>query len=415
MNRQSIFLKLNIIFFVALVSVLLVAFFIIRGVHAYNTEILKFKSRLIFKEIRIFDEIPLELINELDFDVVKAEDKKDILDNATLIRPMRKDYFNKRNTKRRDIKKFRDIISFKKKTYLMRYEGYNFIYIKYLDIDLLLKGRFIFLSKTLTAFIAIIGAIALLIIMYILLRKSLMPLKRLKVDIEDYGNGKEIKSKYSNKKDEVSLIANSFYGSIERIEKVEASKKLFIRNISHELNTPITKGKILSEIIKDTKQKDLLNSIFTRLSLLVKQLISTEQITSKTYSLSFKKVRIQEIIDEASDLLYLDFVIPSNIKQEIMNVDFKSMSIVFKNLIDNAIKYGDNINIKIENKTINFISDGDEIKDALLNDDEKFLYNKNENGFGLGLYIVQEILQAHNMKITYNYNEGENIFSIFLT
>ncbi len=413
MNKQSIFLKLNIIFFVALVSVLLVAFFIIRGVHSYNTEILKFKSRLIFKEIRIFNEIPLELINELDFDVVKAEDKKDILDNATLIRPMRKGYLDKRNIKRAHNKKFRNIKRVKRKTYLMRYKGHNFIYINNKNIDLLIKGRFIFLSKTLTSFIAIIVAISLLIIMYILLRKSLMPLKRLKIDIENYGNGKEINTKYSNKKDEVSLIANAFYGSIEKIEKIESSKKLFIRNISHELNTPITKGKILSEIMEDTKHQKLLNSIFTRLSLLVKQLISTEQITSKTYSLSFKKVRIQEIIDEASDLLYLDFVIPSNVEQEIINTDFKSMSIVFKNLIDNAIKYGENINIKIENKIINFISDGDEIENPLLNYDDKFLYNKNENGFGLGLYIVQEILQAHNMKITYSHNAGKNIFSIF--
>ena len=414
MNRNSIFLKLNIIFLVSLISIILVAFFILRDANKSNHRILSFKSHIIFKEIRLFNQIPFKLIDELEFNIVKQENKINILNKATIVQPPRKRFRKelnaiKQNRNKSTIRQRRRMLQ-NDTLNLLRYDKYNFIHIIHNDINLLIKSKYIFLGKTYTIIAIILFAIILLIIMYILLRRSILPLKKLQQDIERYGLGEEITSKYTNKKDEVSLVSNSFYSSVDKIKKIESSRNLFIRNISHELNTPITKGKILSEIINNDKQKNLLNSIFTKLSLLVKQLITTEQITSKNYILKFKKLRIQDIVDEASDLLYLDVAIPTNINQNTINADFKSMSIVFKNLIDNAIKYGKGIKIEVNSQTINFISTGEILDNPLSSNDDNFLYNKNENGFGLGLYITKKILESHNIKLKYKHTKGENIF-----
>ena len=90
------------------------------------------------------------------------------------------------------------------------------------------------------------------------------------------------------------------------------------------------------------------------------------------------------------------------------------MSIVFKNLIDNALKYGQNPEIIYENDMLSFISEGE----ALQGDFNAYLApfsdkkSSGTSGFGLGLYIVKEVLNMHNMGLEYTYHDGKNQFTI---
>ena len=40
------------------------------------------------------------------------------------------------------------------------------------------------------------------------------------------------------------------------------------------------------------------------------------------------------------------------------------------------------------------------------------LSNANQDGFGLGLYIVNEIIKKHNFVFKYKHSKGKNIFMI---
>ena len=51
----------------------------------------------------------------------------------------------------------------------------------------------------------------------------------------------------------------------------------------HELKTPIAKGRIVSELIDDNKQKDRMISIFDKLNFLINDFSNIEQIVSKNY------------------------------------------------------------------------------------------------------------------------------------
>ena len=182
-----------------------------------------------------------------------------------------------------------------------------------------------------------------------------------------------------------------------------------MRNIYHELNTPITKGKILAELIEDSKNKKILESLFERLDNLVKELYKIERITSKNYKLQRKKIPIIELIDSAKELLYLD-KIPHNITNERLFCDFDAMVIVFKNLIDNAIKYGKEAKILYENGSICFLSKGEKLEHNLSYYTQAFV-SENES-LGFGLYIVEEILAMHNMQLYYYHKNGVNYFCI---
>lgn len=399
MNRHSILFKLNILFAIALLATVIAAFSI--GLHTVKKDnmALLFKSRLIMKEIRTSGKVPVFLLKEFHFKEVRGETKKEILKEGRvrtfLPNPMQE------KTKNRVI---------------LTYQGHKYLYLNLKGIkSVLLEDEQTFMDRFFTPTLVFVGIIALLIFMYVLLRRSLVPLKRLEEDIVKYGEGNLKEYTYLPKKDEISLASNAFYRSVEKVKRLTDSRQLFIRNLFHELNTPVTKGKILAEIVEEPKIQKMLDSIFTRLSTLLKELAKVEKVTSENYTVSIKPVRIIELIDEASDLLYLDDNIKTNVTNEMIEVDFSSMSIVFKNLIDNALKYGDDLEIIYNDHTISFVSDGEALKEDFSTYIEAFskgIESNSEKGFGLGLYIVNEIIAKHKMLFHYEHNKKKNRFII---
>jgi len=399
MNRHSILFKLNILFIIALLATSIAAFSMTMHIEKKERNESFFKTRLLIKEIRTTDEIPYRLLEEFQFTLIKDEQKTKVLQNAKRIDRSHK--FGPRH-----------LNNFRK---LLHYKGDRYLHIRVRNIDMLLKDEQTLLGRFLTPILVLSGILSLLILMYILLRRSLLPLKKLENDIVRYGEGELKAYKYLNKKDEVSLASDAFYRSVEKLEKLRNSRDLFIRNLFHELNTPVTKGKILTEIVEDPKSKEMLDSIFTRLASLLKELAQMEKITSENYSIHKNPVRIRELLDEASDLLYLEEQVETNVTDEMLYADFALMSIVFKNLIDNALKYGKNLKVIADTKSIAFISEGEPLKEDLSYYIEAFSKGREleiQQGFGLGLYIVNEIIHKHDMTLFYEHKLGQNIFII---
>ncbi len=399
MNRHSIFFKLNILFIIALLTTMIAAVSMSLHMAKKDRNELLFKSRLLIKEMRVTREIPHRLLEEFHLKIVENTQKKEVLKNARL-------RGKGHDLGPRHLRKHRKVLT---------YRGHRYLHIKLKNLNLLLKDKQTLLVRFLTPIIVLFGILSLLVMMYILLRRSLLPLKKLQSDIVRYGEGELKEYVYLDKKDEVSLASNAFYHSAQKVGKLKSSRDLFIRNLFHELNTPVTKGKILTEIVDEPKTKEMLDSIFTRLSSLLKELAQVEKLTSESYSIHKKPIRIQELIDEASDLLYLENEVKTNVSNEMIEADFSMMRIVFKNLIDNALKYGTNLEVMVKEKSIHFISDGEPLSEGLDHYTEAFSKGRElerQQGFGLGLYIVNEILSTHKMEFSYAYRSGQNIFII---
>ncbi|MDM5272321.1 ArsS family sensor histidine kinase [Sulfurovum sp. zt1-1] len=394
MNQHSVFFKLNILFMIALMATVIAgSSFIIHFAKKDNNDLL-FKGRIIMHEYKMTQQSPLQLFEELDLTLIKGKEKEKILRQSSRFLKQTKEHL--------------------KRGRVIRYQDHLYLYLENHHINFLLRDDRTYWERFFIPLLVMIGTIVLLISMYILLRKTLVPLKTLQKDIERYGEGTLKKYVFSDKNDEISQVSNAFYKSVSKIQRLSDSRTLFIRNLFHELNTPVTKGKILTEIVEDPKTKTMLDAIFSRLASLLKELAQVEQITSENYVLSKKEVRIIDLIDEAKDLLYLDQTIRTNVTDQTIFADFASMSIVFKNLIDNALKYGQNLMIHYEDDALSFISEGEALKGEFSAYLEPFSDKKSSEtaGFGLGLYIVKEVLNMHNMGLEYTYHEGKNQFTV---
>ncbi|AGZ81620.1 ArsS family sensor histidine kinase [Campylobacter fetus] len=255
----------------------------------------------------------------------------------------------------------------------------------------------------------------ILLITYIFIIRKIKPLRRLKRQIDKFANGDLNIKNVSTGNDEISEVADAFYNAVMQIKSLNQSRQLFLRNIMHELKTPITKGRITAEMIEKTKNQERLINVFERLESLINEFAALERVTSGIAIENLKLYKVVDIIDEATDIAMAEksLITINAIDDVSINGDFKLLSIAFKNMIDNGIKYSDDkhINITITNQNIKFITKGNKLEQELNYYIEPFTQGSNaKKSFGLGLYIVDNILKSHNLNLEYCYKNGLNIF-----
>ena len=258
-----------------------------------------------------------------------------------------------------------------------------------------------------------------MIFLYITLMKKIAPLKKLDREVMRFAKGDlDVQiEQYGN--DEIGKIADSFKMAISSIKQLLHSKNLFMRNMMHELKTPITKGRIIAESLKDEEDKEMLIRAFERMNEIITELAQVEKITSKTLKVDIKPYKFSTILEKTKRLLLdQDEKIESAFEDFEIEADMSLMSVALKNLIDNGIKFSPDhkVMIKATPLKIEIISKGEKLKEPLDYYTEPFSQGmKRDSGFGLGLYIIKSILDIHGYTLRYRHENGKNIFTIVLS
>jgi len=258
--------------------------------------------------------------------------------------------------------------------------------------------------------------IALLLLLYLAVLKKLSPLKKLHKQIQKFAKG-DMQTRITYiYDDEIGKIAKSFDDAIVHINELSASKNLFMRNLMHELKTPITKGRIVVEMLEDESTKKVLVRAFERMNELISELAELERVTTQSFEPNFEYIMLSEIVTESQELLMTQ---SSCLKIELddmaLTTDKKLMVLVIKNLLDNGIKYGKDkcVMLQTNNGVIEIVSQGEALEYPLAYYTEPFSQaEKRSSGFGLGLYIVHSILEKLGYSLGYKHNEGKNIFML---
>lgn len=273
------------------------------------------------------------------------------------------------------------------------------------------KNYYFVIAVTLGIFL-----IGLLLLLYLAVLKKLFPLRKLHKQIQKFAQGDmdtRITYEYD---DEIGKIAKSFDDAILHINKLSASKNLFMRNLMHELKTPITKGRIVVEMLEDENTKKILIRAFERMNELIWELAEIERVTTQSFEPNFEYVMLEEVVQKSQELLMvMKGHVTLEIKNRALTSDVKLLSLAIKNLLDNGIKYSKNkhVTLKSVGDNLEIISEGDKLQHPLSYYIEPFSQEeKRSSGFGLGLYIVHSILEKLGYVLGYRHEEGKNIFMI---
>lgn len=211
---------------------------------------------------------------------------------------------------------------------------------------------------------------------------------------------------------------------ITEIKKLEKMRSEFVANVSHELRTPLTSIQGFVETLKDGAINDpgkaqyflaIIEKQSNRLNNLIEDILQLSKIESQEIIMNLQSINLRDLIDKAisefkKKIEQKNHKIKINISPQLplIKTDPEQIEVVFRNLLDNAIKYtpnGGEIYIsafeKAENIYIEVADNGIGISAEHLPRIFERFYRVDKDrsrklgGTGLGLAIVKHIVQAH--------------------
>ena len=299
---------------------------------------------------------------------------------------------------------------------MIEYKRKIYFYIESPKGDILIQDNELRPYSYLNLFYSYMTIFSIISLSFILVLHKLRPLIRLRKKIALYGEGNMNISFKTNSADEIGSVSNELDKTRQKINNILESRTLFLRNLMHELKTPIAKGTIATQMLESKKQIDRFTSIFKRLEALVNEFAMIEEVTSVDDKKDFSEYRLVDIIDGAIDMAMVE---KSNVTVEVptdakIHANFRLYTTAIKNMIDNAMKYSSNSHIKIllnDKKELCFENKGECLRHPLQYYIEPFTkVNPSKNSFGLGLYLVDSILKAHGQILAHEYEQGINRF-----
>lgn len=254
-----------------------------------------------------------------------------------------------------------------------------------------------------------------------------------------------LKSAYIKSSDERNRLKKSLDTARSKASEAEKIKEEFLAHISHEIRTPLNIIINYNDLIKDELREYIsrdtefyFNAIdidSRRLIRTVDQILNYAQIRSGNFKLKIEKLDlvnsviipvISEFKTDAADKgLKLGLIDKSGNK--FVFADLYSMEVVFRNLIDNAVKFTDagEINVIIENENENirvYVHDTgrgmsqnflDKIYSPFTQEEEGF--TKSTDGSGIGLSLVKRFLELNGGNLSVYTEKGEgSVFSVKL-
>lgn len=222
---------------------------------------------------------------------------------------------------------------------------------------------------------------------------------------------------------ELNSLFSRLAGAFER-------NKRFTADAAHELKTPLaalstqTQVALRAETPEDRKAALLkvLASV-NRSTHMVQQLLTLSRMDPESSTIKLEKIALGRVATEVAALLAPE-AIAKNIDLELVNPDAKTIiegnptyvSILIRNLVDNAIRYnseGGFVKIDItetDDKAILSVTDDgpgipEELRERVFERFYRVIGNKS-TGSGLGLGIVAQIVQLHKADIELNTPEN---------
>ncbi len=250
-------------------------------------------------------------------------------------------------------------------------------------------------------------SIVLIIIALIFLKNQTKPLVKLAKAAEKFGKGDYVNDFRASGSQEIRKAAFEFDRMAKRINRHLNQRAEMLSGISHDLRTPLTRLKLQLAMLK---QKEVSEKMSRDIDEMEKMLNDYLQFAKTQSQESTTTINLNELLvtikdDFESDKIFLN---ENNLSIK-MKARPTALKRSFKNLIQNSLTYGNKVDIHLQkgNKIALVIieDDGPGIpEDQYKNVFKPFFRldksrSLNQSGVGLGLAIVEDIINSHGGNI----------------
>jgi len=251
-----------------------------------------------------------------------------------------------------------------------------------------------------------VPAIIMVIISLIFLKNQTRPITNLARAAEQFGKGKDIEEFKPSGALEIRQAGHEFDKMRKRILRHLNQRTEMLSGISHDLRTPLTRMKLQIAFIKD---KDLASKLTEDINEMEKMLNEYLQFTSSSYVEKDEMFNLSELIEEIV-IKYNNENIQKDLLPRIyINGRKNLINRCLNNIIDNALKYGNKVQLKLNKENTNILiiidDDGSGIPKEEYENVFKPFYKidkgraDSKSSVGLGLSIASDIIRSHGGNI----------------
>lgn len=271
-------------------------------------------------------------------------------------------------------------------------------------------------------FASVILLIILVIyIAYRLVRYLISPIQDIKQGVAEFAQGHLNYRIEKKRNDDLGGLTEQINQMASQLDSILQAKQQLLIAISHELRTPMTRMKIALDLPFNDKNKTRFNDSLNQMEKLLAELLETEKLSTQHQTLQFQNESINELIRHLIAEEYSNNKIQLNLtaNHSHANIDTMRIRLLLRNLLGNAIKYGQDKPITIKTTeegayiAITVSDDGEGISEANINHVFEPYYREDQSrqrqtgGTGMGLYLVKLIVDAHHGNISINSKKGQ--------
>jgi signal transduction histidine kinase len=272
--------------------------------------------------------------------------------------------------------------------------------------------------------VAILAMIAVIVVAYVFLRYLLRPLRGLGDGVARLSEGQLDFVVPSRTRDEFGLLTEAFNHMVRRVREMIQSRDQLLLDVSHELRSPLTRLKVALELLseEDYDKRAKMAADLAEMEMMIGELLELERlrdgrgiVIGRHDLLSIVRDAVDSVRDKPPGVR-----IVAGASEIVLDVDSDKLRIVFRNLLENALKYSlpDSRPVQIaiaddeRSAVIRVIDDGPGVPECdVASLFEPFFRvdrsrSKKTGGYGLGLSICKRIVEAHGGSIAVERNVG---------
>ena len=252
-----------------------------------------------------------------------------------------------------------------------------------------------------------VPAIIMVMISLIFLKNQTRPITNLARAAERFGKGEELEEFRPSGAMEIRQAGHEFEMMRKRILRHLNQRNEMLSGISHDLRTPLTRMKLQIAFIED---KDLANKLAEDINEMEKMLNEYLQFTSSSYIEKNEMFNLSELIDQVVNKYNNKNIENDLIPRVYINGRKNLINRCLNNIIDNALKYGDKVKIKLSKKNTNLFITIDDDGPGIPNKEHENVFKPfykidksradSKSSVGLGLSIASDIIRSHGGSIT---------------
>ena len=251
-----------------------------------------------------------------------------------------------------------------------------------------------------------VPAVIMIIISLIFLKNQTRPIIKLARAAEKFGRGEEITEFKPSGALEIRQAGYEFDKMKKRIQRHLNQRTEMLSGISHDLRTPLTRMKLQMAFIND---KDLAKKLSEDIDEMEKMLNEYLQFTSSSYIEKDEMFNLSELIQNIIEKYNNKNISQDLVPRIYFNGRKNLVSRSLNNLIDNALRYANKVEVKLKKKSTSLFITIDDDGPGISKDEHENVFKPfykidksradSKSSVGLGLSIASDIIRSHGGNI----------------